>query len=107
MKRRTLTTASLNAEIRRALLHSVRIEASKTPFTLSGRGHEPRVTVDRQLAAILRSVKLPCVIISGFGANIHYPKRIFDTAIARLVAELGKSPISFYNDKAYRNDEFS
>jgi hypothetical protein len=57
-----------------------------------------------RVAAILRGVKLPHVRISGFGANLHYPKRIFETAIEKLRSELGKSPIEIYQQTVYRSD---
>lgn len=64
--------------IRMAVLEAVRME--KGPFNIFGRGSESRLTLDRQLAAILRGLDLPRIFISGYGANYYYPARVFETA---------------------------
>lgn len=87
--------------LRKALLKAVSVEESGAPFELSGRGHEPRVTLDRQLAAILRSIDLPRVHISGFGANNFYPRRVFQTA-QLIIGDGQEQPrICFYGDSVY------
>ena len=77
--------------IREELLEAVKKEEGIEPFDLWGRGHEPRVTLDRQLAAILKGLDLPRVEISGYGANNYYPKRIFTTAQKRLNKRIEES----------------
>ena len=47
---------------------------------LGGRGHVPRVTLNRRTAAAMRGVDLPRVHISGYGANWHYPKSLVQSA---------------------------
>ena len=65
------------------------------PFNLLGRGHEPRVTLDRQLAAILRDCALPKITITGYGANNFYPARVFQEAALNLEARLSWTPMMF------------
>lgn len=86
---------SENDAIRAAVLRASSLEAKREPFRLFGRGHEPRVTLDRRLAAALRGVAIPCVSISGYGANYFYPQRVFRTAVRLLKKSLGWSPIGF------------
>lgn len=93
------TTKRENDAIRHEVTEAARIEAL-LPFNLSGRGHEPRVTLDRSLAAILRAVALPKVYISGFGANFYYPRRVFRRAARELSRKLGSSPIAFDNSQS-------
>lgn len=50
------------------------------PFRLSGRGHEPRVTLNRKTAAAVKALEIPRVHISGYGANYHYPLRLVSRA---------------------------
>lgn len=77
--------------IREEILEAVKEEESIKPFNLFGRGHEFRVTLDRRLAAILRELNIPCVIISGYGANYYYPERVFKTAQNRLNQKIKES----------------
>lgn len=53
------------------------LEQDKAPFNLWGRGHEERVVLSPRMAAIMRSLEIPRVHISGYGANYFYPKRVF------------------------------
>ncbi len=66
--------------IRQALLGAQQIDLGLSRFNLSGRGHEPRVTLNRSLAATVRNLGLVSVYISGFGANDRYPRRVFERA---------------------------
>ena len=93
-----------NEEIRAAISKAIQKETG--PFNLSGRGHEPRVTLCIRLAAILKNVEIPSVYISGFGANYHYPERVFRRAAQSLKRKLGWEPIQFlsWESKAYRAD---
>ena len=91
-----------NDAIRAAVTEAAKREARKQPFNLSGRGHEPRVTLDRSLAMTLRGEDLPCVFISGYGANNYYPLRVFEAASHALKKKLGVSPIAFYESTVYR-----
>lgn len=85
---------TVNDRIRRALAAAAEAEEARERFSISGRGHEPRVTLDRRLAQVVRALGLPCVYIGGFGANKHYPHRIFARAAKELEQDLGWAPIS-------------
>jgi len=63
-----------NAAIRKAVLKAAAQERRKAAFNLFGRGYEPRVTLDRSVAAILR--------------------RVFATAMRSLKRKFGRSPIA-------------
>jgi len=98
-KTRSKKSNPLYQLIRDAVLKAASEEAALKPFNLSGRGHEPRVTLDRKMASILKDVDLPRVHISGFGANNHYPYRVLKRAADTLSSELGWSPIMMYQDR--------
>lgn len=104
---RPRSSKKVNQAIREALLEAANAEQLKAPFNLYGRGHEPRLTVDRRLAGILRNVSLPRAWISGYGANAYYPTRVFELAVRILGERLGYSPIalSTYSSCAYRLDD--
>lgn len=74
------------------------LERRKRGFNLSGRGHEPRITLNRRMAAILRSCDIPRVTISGYGANNHYPARVFERAMEALTTRLGWCPFARSSD---------
>ncbi len=95
-----------NEAIREALLKAAKSEGAKAPFELSGRDHEPRVTLDRSLAAVVRSIDLPMTYISGYGPNSYYPRRIFKRAATALKRRLGYCPFTFasWEDSVYRSD---
>lgn len=76
----------ITQQIRSALLEAQHAERALRPFKLSGRGHEPRVVLDVATAAMVRSIHLAHVSISGFGANNRYPARVFDRAVQLLEA---------------------
>ena len=99
------TPRGANDRVRQALLAASELEAAERPFQLSGRGHEPRVTLDVRLAQVVRSLGLPRVEISGFGANKHYPERVFARAAADLRRQLGWSPIELSFGKAWLQDQ--
>ena len=82
----------LRVRIREAVLEAARIETEGEPFNLRGRGHEPRIALTVKLAAILRGLDLPHVHIAGYGANNHYPFRVFDRA-ARMLRSRLKRPV--------------
>lgn len=75
--------------IRMAVLEAVEIE--KGPFKIFGRGSESRVTLDRQLAGVLRGLDIPRIYISGYGANYYYPTRVLETAQKILEHKLENS----------------
>ena len=83
-----------NAAIRKAVLKAAAQERRKAAFNLFGRGYEPRVTLDRSVAAILRGLDVPRVFIGGYGANYFYPRRVFLTAMRSLKRKFGRSPIA-------------
>ena len=80
--------------IRKALLAATRSEERRRPFALSGHDHEARITLDRRLAAIVRSIDVPRVRTAGHGRSMHYPRRVFVRAARALERRLGWSPIS-------------
>lgn len=98
MKKNKLTNPTGN-EIRSAFQQAM-LELPG-PFNLSGRGHEPRCTLDRRLAAYIRGMEIPHIVISGFGANKHYPKELVDRAAEILEKTIGWSAINTFNDSAY------
>src|SRR6266481_1743937 len=83
-----------NAAIRTAVVKAAAQERRKAAFNLFGRGYEPRVTLDRSVAAILRGLDVPRVFIGGYGANFFYPRRVFLTAMRGLKRKFGRSPIA-------------
>jgi hypothetical protein len=87
--------------IRTQVLVAVEAESRIASFNLSGRGHEPRVTLNRRLAAVLRGQNIPSVYISGFGANSHYPRRIFLRAEKSIKKIIPNSPLTIYSGVAY------
>jgi hypothetical protein len=102
LRRRAKARREENAVIRELVLVAVARERQVSEFNLFGRGHEPRVKLDVQLAAVLRGFDLPRVTISGFGANNYYPARVFKRAITLLKRRLKWSPIAlcmFYNPR--------
>lgn len=84
-----------NKAVRQAYLMAAHLEFQRKPFNIFGRGHEARVTLCREDAAILRGVaSLPSnplhrVYIAGFGAKHYYSKRLIDTAEC-ILAEFKK-----------------
>ena len=92
-RRKPTTRGEENQAIREAILNAVSLERKNAPFILVGRGHEPRLTLDQSLAAVLRGVRIPCFQTSGYGANQHYPARVFRRAQRMLRQTLGWSPI--------------
>ena len=78
--------------IRAAVLEAVKLERDKRDFNLFCRGHEARLTLDRQLAGILKGLDIPRAFISGYGANYHYPVRVFKTAQKLLNKKLKNNP---------------
>ena len=101
-KKRVSMRARLeNAAIRKAVLRAVAHEQRKAPFMLFGRGHEPRVTLCRSVAGILRGLDVPRVFISGYGANYYYPRRVFVTAMRSLKRKFDRSPLALAH-KVYR-----
>ena len=71
-------------QIRGALQRAESIERKLAMFHLSGRGHEPRVVLDRQLAAVVRYITLERIELSGFGPKFRYPQRVFARAVSIL-----------------------
>ena len=92
-KRVSMRARLENAVIRKAILKAAAQERRKATFNLFGRGYEPRITLDRSVAAILRGLDVPRVFISGYGANYFYPRRVFVTATKILKKTLHRSPI--------------
>jgi hypothetical protein len=98
------TPADVNTAICRALTEAASAEAARAPFAFSGRGHEPRVTLDRRMAAVVRNLDLQHVVISGYGANKHYPLRVFERAAALVDERLGWSALAVSEGTAWRRD---
>jgi hypothetical protein len=93
-RRATMRERLENTAIRKAVLRAAAYERRKAGFNLFGRGYEPRITLDRSVAAILRGLDVPRVFISGYGANYFYPRRVFLTAMRSLKRKFGRSPIA-------------
>ncbi|SMC82987.1 hypothetical protein [Polynucleobacter kasalickyi] len=87
--------------IRTQVLIAVAEELRIDSFNLSGNGHEPRVTLNRRLAAVLKGQNIPSVYISGFGTNRHYPLRVFLRAEKSIKQLLPNSPFTIYSGVAY------
>ncbi|OLY90687.1 hypothetical protein SAMN05444008_101349 [Cnuella takakiae] len=103
---RTLHPRKVNKYIRASLREAVIAEQYNGPFNLSGRGHEPRVSLDRRMAGVLKNEDLPVVVIAGYGANNFFPKRIFDRALHSLIRHLGYAPFACANNHSvYRLDD--
>ena len=75
--------------IRSAVLRASKLEGAKKPFHLYGRGHEPRVTLDRSLAQVLREMDIPSVKFSRYGPKKEYPLRVFQRAAKILRTKQG------------------
>jgi hypothetical protein len=90
-------------EVRAAFAQATKEVAG--PFKLSGRGHEARCTFDRRLSAYLRGVEMPHVVISGFGANKHYPLRLIERAAEILKLSLGRELIKFTGGSVYIHED--
>ena len=88
----------LFAAIREAVVNACERESKKREFMLSGRGYEPRVTLDRTMAALLKQCTPPRVTISGYGANNFYPARVFTSARTALLRKLGWAPFEVSRD---------
>jgi len=84
--------------IRAEALNVAKRLSRQQPYRLSGRGHEPRVSLDRKMAAALRGCDLPRVVIAGYGANNFYPRRVFVAAQATLSRKLGWKPFEISSD---------
>lgn len=88
----------LRATTRDAIVKAFEREAKKAEFVLSGRGHEPRVTLNRSMAALLKQCNLPRVTISGFGANNVNPASTFTLAKMAFLGKLGWTPFENARD---------
>lgn len=78
--------------IRDALHNATKRQSHVKDFTLSGNGHEERVSLDKSMAGILRKCDIPRIFKSGYGANYFYPKRVFVDAQSDLLVRLGYIP---------------
>lgn len=79
-----MTTRATADQIRAVLKEAHSIEWKIAPFNLFGRGHEPRVVLDRTVAAIVRSAHLSRECIAGYGAKYRYSRRAFNRALHML-----------------------
>jgi len=70
------------AEIRQAFAKALEICGGN--HQLSGRGHDPRVTLNKSTAAAIKGLDLPRVSNSGFGAKWYYPQSLVDEAAKLL-----------------------
>jgi hypothetical protein len=93
-----------NDAIRKAMSDAANRERRVRPFNLSGRGHEPRVTLDVRLAAILRGLDIPHVRISGYGPKKFYPVRVLKSAATYLKRRFGWPPVVVSGSNAYRGE---
>lgn len=88
----------LHATTRDAIVKAFEREAKKAEFELSERGYEPRVTLNRSMAALLKQCNLPRVTISSNGANNFYPTSAFTSAKKALLRKLGWAPSEISRD---------
>ena len=80
----------MNNQIRLAVESANLKEAAIRPFSLYGRGHEPRVSLDRSLAAILKGTGIFRIYISSHHRpSLLYPARVFVRAAKALRRKLG------------------
>lgn len=98
---RKMSAKEVNVEIRRLVIQAADEEREARAFNLSGRGHEGRVSLDASLAAVLRGLDLPKVVISGYGANNYYPLRVFQRAMRLLGSRFEHMPIGLSDDQRY------
>lgn len=96
--------SNLSAKIRRSLLEAARAEVAQAPFALSGRSHEPLGTLDRWMAAVVRSIRPPNVVIRGDGANKYYLLRIFGRAAVHVSKQFGWPALAESRGTAWRQD---
>ena len=75
------------------------------PFNLVGRGSEERCHFDRRLAAYMRGEDVPHTVISGYGANRYYPKRLVERAAEILNRSMNREALCFHESCAYIVDE--
>ena len=99
--RQTMKRLSGN-DVRRAFTQAN--EEVPGPFNLRGRGSEARCHFDKRLAAYMRGVGLPCVILSGYGANKYYPLRLVERAAEILNQSMKREVICFHESCAYIDD---
>ena len=90
---------SIGDEIRRAFEQA--LEQHPGPYQLAGREHDPRCTFDRRLAAYLRSTALPHIVIAGYGANKHYPRKLVERAARIVNRRLGRRVVAVSGSCAY------
>ncbi|MDM0010900.1 hypothetical protein QTH87_00485 [Variovorax sp. J22P168] len=88
----------LDAITREAVVKAGEREVRKQEFMLSGRGHKPRVTFNRNMAALLKQCNLPRVTIFGYCAKNFYPPRVFTSARTVLLRKLGWAPFEISRD---------
>ena len=69
-------------------------ERRRRTFTITGRGHEPRVSLSRSVATALRGVDLHRYTTSGYCSQSFYPTRVFVRAAKMLEAEFGRPMLS-------------
>lgn len=89
-------TASPGHHIKAAFIQAA--AEAQGPYRLFGRGHEDRLTLDIRLSAYVRSMDIPHVVLSGFGANKHYPRRLVERAAEIVNTEYG-APVILVSDK--------
>lgn len=95
--------SNIDKELRsliRACFETAQATQSGT-FSLKGRGHEPRVSFSRQLAAILRDANLTRVYIPGYGPKHWYPERVAKKAASLIHHRLGKQAVKFHGTSVY------
>src|SRR5688572_29164929 len=99
-----MTRKEENQAIRDAVQAAVRAERKKGTFNVSGRGHEPRISLSGQLATILRGVDIPGMYVSGFGSHSLYARRVFKTAREIFRERFRWDAIAVGDHSAYRKE---
>lgn len=87
-----------NERVRAALRAALEVEAKMAEFQLHGRGHEPRVSLDRRMARVARGLQLPVVTFVALRSD-EYPRRVFERAGRALAAEHGREIISIQGSR--------
>ena len=93
---------AFNRRICEILESAEKAERKLRPFQITGRGHEPRISLDRELATALRGANLHRYTTSGYGSKSYYPLRVFERAAQVLHAEFGRPVVDVGMDSERR-----
>jgi len=94
---------ALREQVREAVATAARAEPG--PFALTGRGHEPRVTLSPSLAATLRGMDLPRTGAARRSQRCYYPRRVMQRAAARANRRAGRVVLRCDDRRAWLKEE--